>query len=85
MENPIKNGMIWGVHPYFWKHPYDGMFLFLFLIDVFFQEDMKKHNPVQVSHWVIDPAYLRKNKGFDIRSGITHCNDPYKPISIINP
>ena len=50
MENPIKNGMIWGVHPYFWKHPYDGMFLFLFLIDVFFQEDMKKHNPVQVSH-----------------------------------
>ena len=22
MEKPIKHGMIWGAHPYFWKHPY---------------------------------------------------------------
>ena len=26
MENPIKDGMIWGVcFPYFWKHPYGLM------------------------------------------------------------
>ena len=35
MENPIKHGMIWGAHPYFWKHPY---ILYTFVFHVF--EDM---------------------------------------------
>ena len=23
MENPMNKWMIWGAHPYFWKHPYE--------------------------------------------------------------
>ena len=26
MENPMNKWMIWGAHPYFWKHPYARMF-----------------------------------------------------------
>ena len=36
MENPMNKWMIWGAHPYFWKHLYGIVWYYLVVFEEFF-------------------------------------------------